>query len=329
MIHQIENVTHHPLKLFEKDKIHPFVQANIEDILVFDIETTGLSHSYNQVILIGYLYVKNREIILEQLFAETPEEESEILLAFQALSSRFTYLLSYNGNSFDIPFLNSRYKANHLDYILDRSQNVDLLRVARTLSKTLALTDYKLKTVERFLGIMRQDTISGKESVELYNNYVLHPTKKLQHTILLHNYEDILYLGKVLELLNYQKKDDLTHIPLSLEYESNRYYIQTYKLTKDFLTVEIFSRDLRQKRHHFSPRELMLEQTHHVLTLKAPVFQIALEDQHFIFLDIELISENNLSFNALSYEEKLSYLITPEALPQCVKQLFTIIDSNL
>lgn len=325
MKHIVKDISTTSLALFEPKKTHPFITENIEDILIFDIETTGLHHQHCEVILIGYFYVKNGCYYIEQIFAETPNEEKELLEKFKIVSSKFNYLLSYNGNSFDIPFLNSRYQKYHLDYLLDKSLNIDLLRVARLLSKTLKLENYKLKTVEQFLGIYRKDEISGKESVELYNRYIFSPNAHLKEVILLHNFEDILYLAKVADLLYYQKHDDWCNLPILFLYDKRRYYIRDFKISKDFLKLKIFSRDLKQKRIHFSSGQLSLEQSEQLITLKAPVFKITVDDSVLNFIDIDLISEGKINFNSLSYNKKLAYLVSPLSLPTAMKTLFNII----
>lgn len=322
MQHIVKKLEHNSLNLFDSKKLHPFVHENLDNCLVFDIETTGLHHRHAHVILIGYLYKKNNEIFVEQIFAETPLEEKEILHFFAKFVGNFDYLISYNGNTFDIPFLNSRLANYNIDCHLDKSMNIDLLRVARQLSKTLDLENYKLKTVEEFLGIYREDAISGKESVELYNQYVAQPSESLRNTILLHNYEDILYLGKVVDLLSYLPQNDQSNIPIRFTYNHNRYYIAKNKISKDFLITELFSRDLEEKRVHFSPSQLTFEQTMNHVFLKAPIFKIETEQETLSFIDIDLITDSKISFNDLGYDEKISYLVSQETLGECIKKLY-------
>lgn len=322
------DITSHPINLFNQQHLHEFIRHNLEDILIFDIETTGLHHQHCEVILIGYLYVKDGKIYAEQLFAENPKEEAAVLESFKIISKSFSYHLSYNGNSFDIPFLNSRFKHHSIDYILDKSLNIDLLRVARKLSKSLNLENYKLKTVEAFLGIHREDLISGKESVDLYHQYVFSQSNTLRDTILLHNLEDILYLGKVVDLLAYQDSQDTSNIPLMFCIDDKRYYVQEHKIIKDFLTASIFSRDLAEKRMHFSPGQLTLEQVGTIIHLKAPIFSISIDQHIYKFLDVDLISNNKISFNTLSYNEKMQWLVDDSRLPDCLKALFHTIESD-
>jgi len=326
MTHIVKVVYERLEDLCNVENFHPFIAENIGDILIFDIETTGLHHKNCEVILIGYLYVKNNKVYIEQLFAETPDEEYEILQAFNDIASKYTYLLSYNGNSFDIPFLNSRFKYNQLAHTLSKSMNIDLLRVARLLASTLNLENYKLKTVERFLGIYREDTISGKDSVDLYNQYVYRPTPALKEKILLHNYEDILYLGKVIDLLSYQSHDDYSNLPLYFKYNDNRLYILKQKISKDFLSVELFSRDVCKNAVHFLPGQLSLEQVGHSISLKIPIFALMIDTETLRFIDVDLITEKKIQFNTLSVEEKMNYYIETNTLQFSINALFLLLN---
>ena len=72
-----------------------------------------------------------------------------------------------------------------------KDNDIDILKIIKPFKEKLSLPDFKLKTIEKYLGIYREDTISGKESVQLYNEYVSSNCNKLKDKILLHNYEDI------------------------------------------------------------------------------------------------------------------------------------------
>lgn len=328
MTHIIKKIYDNTLELFNPNKIHPFISDNLNAILVFDIETTGLHHKNAQVILIGYLYHKNNQLYIEQLFAETPSEEKEILITFKEIVENYPYLLSYNGNTFDIPFLRSRFKHHGINCPLDKSMNIDLLKVARQLSNELSLENYKLKTVEEFLGIYREDTISGKDSVDLYFSYVERPSEELKETILLHNFEDILYLGKVVDLLYYQHNEDQTNIPIYFIHNKYRYYISSYKVSKDFFLVTLFIRNHQDKQLHYGPGQINYIQEGHEVKLKAPIFKLSVNDEELIFLDIDMMSEGRVTFNNLSYDEKIDCLITPLNLLTCTKKVLDYLAYN-
>ena len=61
--------------------------ALLSDILFLDIETTGFLTGSSSIYLIGCAYYEDGNWKLRQWFAQTPDEESEILSAFLALQS--------------------------------------------------------------------------------------------------------------------------------------------------------------------------------------------------------------------------------------------------
>lgn len=60
---------------------------------------------------------------------------------------------------------------------------------------------YNLKTVEKFLGVHREDQIDGGISVELYCKYLETRNEEIKDIIMLHNYEDVLNLPKIFKLV--------------------------------------------------------------------------------------------------------------------------------
>lgn len=169
---------------------------------IFDIETTGLNAKYEKVILIGLMYIENKKPIIKQFFCNHRKNEQTLLRAFADNIRQYELLISYNGNSFDIPFLNQRFQQNHIPISLNKYKNFDLLRFVRKYKQYLGLQDCALKSVEQKLGINRRDTISGKDSVELYRLYENNQAIALKNKILLHNYEDIYYLGHCLKIID-------------------------------------------------------------------------------------------------------------------------------
>ena len=85
---------------------------------VFDIETTGLSPKYCKVILIGIMYNLNNKSIIKQFFAENEDDENKLLLEFINEIKNFENHITFNGLTFDIPFLNSRFDKHNINYNL-------------------------------------------------------------------------------------------------------------------------------------------------------------------------------------------------------------------
>ena len=171
-----------------------------EEALFWDIETTGLSRIYDSVYLIGYLYYQDGEFYLEQHLAEHIADEVDLLLFFLEKIKKHRYLISFNGDTFDLPFLCERMKRMHIREPLPETKSLDLFRLYRPYQRFLGLPNGKLKTLERFLGIERQDVMTGGELIEVFYEYSRTDDPGLERVLLLHNYDDVLHLPDLLAL---------------------------------------------------------------------------------------------------------------------------------
>lgn len=219
---------------------------------VFDIETTGLSPKYCKVILIGILYNLDNKTVIKQFFAENEDDENKLLLEFINEIKNFENHITFNGLTFDIPFLNSRFDKHNINYNLSKDKDIDILKLIKPFKEKLSLPDCKLKTLEKYLGIYREDTISGKESVELYNEYLSSKCNNLKDKILLHNYEDIYYLGKIFKIKDilYDKLDtltinsntlDITLVPLQFKTQHSQIVMKYSILLGSIIPINIYN----------------------------------------------------------------------------------------
>ena len=175
-----------------------------EDVLFFDIETTGLSARSAGLYLIGMLTYTDKNWTLLQFFCEDVADEPAVLQAlFDLLRTKKT-LISYNGDGFDIPFLRHMVEQYGLPYSFDTVESFDLFKKFRPLKRLLNLPDLKLKSCERFLGIDREDRFTGGELIEVYFEWQKTKAPALLDTLLLHNAEDIANLPNLLPLLRYR-----------------------------------------------------------------------------------------------------------------------------
>lgn len=175
-----------------------------EDVLFFDIETTGLSARSAGLYLIGMLTYTDKKWTLLQFFCENVADEPAVLQAFFELLRTKKTLISYNGDGFDIPFLRHMLEQYGLPYSFDTVESFDLFKQFRPLKRLLNLPDLKLKSCERFLGIDREDRFTGGELIEVYFEWQKTKAPALLDTLLLHNAEDIANLPNLLPLLRYR-----------------------------------------------------------------------------------------------------------------------------
>lgn len=177
---------------------------NSKNICFLDIETTGLSSKYHYIYLIGIMYYDtfDKSWKLIQLFSESPDEEKELLLSLLNYINRFDYIINYNGDTFDIPFINARLNYYNIDYKIQTEKSIDIFKYVRANKNFLKLENLKLKTLEKSIGIHREDKYSGKDCIEFYKKYLKNKDEELKDIVLKHNYDDLYYLVFIIKFFD-------------------------------------------------------------------------------------------------------------------------------
>lgn len=175
-----------------------------EKPLFFDIETTGLSPKSAEIYLIGVVYQDGREWHFHQWFSESFRDEEKLLVSFREFIKPYKTILHYNGDCFDLPFIQKTGKSYGLSFDLQDKASVDLLKIVRSLRKVLPLDSFRQKSLETFLGINRKDVFSGGELIEIYETYRDTKDEKLLKALLLHNEDDLKGMPDLLAILSYK-----------------------------------------------------------------------------------------------------------------------------
>ncbi|AFC99879.1 putative exonuclease [Methanocella conradii HZ254] len=177
----------HPLNL------HITAFTNVEQLVALDIETMGLFS--RPIILFGAAFTKGEKIITRQYLARGVEEEAAAIEEFCSLVES-SPLVSYNGRSFDVPYINQRRVYYGLGGGL---QNVhfDLLPLARRAFRH-KLPDARLTTVEKYLfGQERKDDVPGALVPEFYEEYLHTKNPGPLIPIVEHNRNDLATLARL------------------------------------------------------------------------------------------------------------------------------------
>lgn len=169
---------------------------------VLDIETSGLSRENSKVILVGLLTETDGGVKVTQFLAENHYEEYKVLAAALDYldAENIDYLITYNGAAFDMPFIARRLEANFFDEQI-RLFNYDLYRFIKSGTDLRdRLGSLSQKSVENYYGILddREDSITGRESVVMFDEYSLTGNSTLEKIILTHNREDVLHLYRLM-----------------------------------------------------------------------------------------------------------------------------------
>ncbi|MCD8150816.1 MAG: ribonuclease H-like domain-containing protein [Clostridiales bacterium] len=202
---------------FPKKTLPLFQQHYLtEDMLLFDIETTGLSPAQNQIYCIGCGYLSEEEVVIELFFAENKMEEGPVLDAFLELLNTHNTIITFNGTTFDLPFVKKRIahrKSSHASsadkpLLPENLKSIDLYREATGMKSLLRLPSYRQKSIEQFLGCSREDKYDGGQLIEIYHQYAARPDPELLSLLLLHNLEDVKGMFDLLGILSYHQLRD-------------------------------------------------------------------------------------------------------------------------
>lgn len=210
--------------------------ANKSRILFLDIETTGFLSGNSAVYLIGCAYFEYGNWVVKQFFASTEDEEEAILNSFFSFAEGYDMLIHYNGNSFDLPFLKARAEKYNIQYDLDKKAGLDIYRRIYTYRNLLKLPDCRLKTIEQFLDVYREDRYNGGELISVYNDYLTSHDYGLYNILISHNSDDMVGMLKVLPILSYY---DLLNEPLTAAGVNMNSYNDLNGIPRRELVIEI------------------------------------------------------------------------------------------
>lgn len=198
--------------------------------LFLDIETTGFKKDNTILYLIGCGYYKEDSFQIIQWFNDDGISEPEILSALKNQISTFMEqtagtgkIFSFNGEGFDIPYLNRHYELNDIPFQINVASSLDLYKILKPFQALYRLEHGRQKDWEIFLNKKREDLYDGGQLIPLYKEYLLKKKSKLLDLLLLHNKEDIQGMAELSPLLAYQQllKGKITYMDMA--YSQKKY----------------------------------------------------------------------------------------------------------
>lgn len=174
------------------------VRLRAREILFLDTETTGVSGGAGTVVfLLGLMRFCAGEIVVRQYLATRFSSEPAMLGVLGEAVRRAGCLVTYNGKSFDVPLLRTRYGMHREASPFDGLPHCDLLHATRRLLRD-GWTDCRLQTAERHaLGFARLDDLPGAEVPAAWQRWVRHADPSPVVRILDHNREDLVSLAAI------------------------------------------------------------------------------------------------------------------------------------
>jgi len=170
-----------------------------ERVLFLDIETAGLSAN-TYLFLVGMMYANGNGFHVEQVFARDYTEEKGVLLHVYETMQRFDTIVTYNGASFDIPFIRTRMAVHRIPE-LPPVGSVDLLHASRRVFREV-LPNCRLVTVEKHLrGAGRVDDIPSRFIPRAYHEFVRTKDARIMRNVAYHNRMDLFTMAVILNHL--------------------------------------------------------------------------------------------------------------------------------
>jgi uncharacterized protein YprB with RNaseH-like and TPR domain len=166
--------------------------------MFLDTETSGFSS--NPVFLIGVMHFNGENFLIDQLFARDYSEETILLEYFSHFAPMFDTVLTFNGKSFDVPFIRDRMIYHRKKFHWTHN-HVDILHHSRRRWKG-ELPDCKLQTLENYIcNRQRVGDIPSALVPSVYQEFVRSGDARLLADIFHHNALDLITLVELTILL--------------------------------------------------------------------------------------------------------------------------------
>ena len=169
-----------------------------QDVLWLDTETTGLSGGTGTyVFLLGIAYFCEGELVLRQHLLHDIGYERAFVETIQAEIEHFRTCASYNGKTFDLPLLRTRWVMTLRSEITVDESHLDLLHPARRLWRDRYGSTGLKQLEESLFDEGRINDIPGSLIPDAYFHYLRKRDPKIIAPVLEHNAKDILSLVRV------------------------------------------------------------------------------------------------------------------------------------
>ncbi len=176
-------------------------------LLFLDLETTGLAGGAGtQAFLVGCAFVDGDGLRVRQFVLPGFEHERALLAEVAAWTGEHHGLVTFNGRTFDLPLIETRYLFHRLSFPLADVPHLDMLHPARRLWKLrpsiagppLDDDSCRLSVLERHLaGVHRVGDVPGLEIPSRYFQFVRDGNARPLAAVLEHNRLDLLSLALV------------------------------------------------------------------------------------------------------------------------------------
>ncbi|HMH53656.1 MAG TPA: ribonuclease H-like domain-containing protein [Candidatus Acidoferrum sp.] len=171
---------------------------DVRGLLFLDTETTGLSGGTGTyAFLVGAGFLEGDRFVIVQHFMRDLDEEPALLAALAPLLARASAIVTFNGSSFDVPLLETRFVLGRRRWPATL-RHLDLVHPSRRVWAT-RFADCRLSTLEQeVLGHRRDHDVPGSMIPSLYFDFLRRRRAGPLAGVFRHNCDDLLSLTALL-----------------------------------------------------------------------------------------------------------------------------------
>lgn len=251
--------------------------------LVLDIETTGLDFKRDKLVLLGLVTEEKDEVYIYQYFAENDNEEIRLLEIFLR-EIQGKKLITFNGENFDIPFLNSRLLAHKLMPVFPED-SLDIYKIIKWNSKFFSYDSMKLIDIEKLIGIERDDPSRYKAISKLTGEIL---TRNKPYPILKHNENDLIATEALSDIENFYIDK------LSISSKIGKFWIVKANINKDIGNFEFISEN-KVKDLFVAENNYQVSISNNIITLNLQVLYGRFDNKNSGYVSINTFDIKNHS----------------------------------
>lgn len=255
----------------------------VTDDLVLDIETTGLDINRDKLVLLGIVKRHTNKTYIYQYFAENDDEEIRLLnIYLREVQNK--KLITFNGDNFDIRFLNARL-IDHKLFPVFPDRSLDIYKVIKWNSKFFSYDSMKLIDIEKLIGIEREDPSRYKVVSKLTDDLI---RRENPYPIIKHNENDLIATTALATIKDIYKEK------LSISTKIGKIHLYNANINKDIGNFEF--------RAYNYLDELYLAENNYQLIIKDDIIKLNL---HVLFGKFNnnitgFVTINNFAINNVS-----------------------------
>lgn len=180
-----------------------FANIPISGMLFLDTETTGLAGGSGTVpFLIGLAYFRDDAFVVEQLLLPKLGKEAPMLAYVAKRIEDASMLVSYNGKSYDMPLVKSRWVLSRVRSP-ELPPHLDLLHCARRIFGGMLEKARLVNIEESVLHFERVDDVPGALIPDIFFQFLKDGKGECLGPILEHNVYDLLALAAMMGVIHH------------------------------------------------------------------------------------------------------------------------------